>query len=248
MSHSLPGRGICWRARLTGRKSSTDDYHLIAAAAGWRSANRDAHCRAAPSAITYWAHFKAAVSSNKSWMLQCVLTSDQSVHSSVRSRSKSIAQAWENGLTRFKWKGANVVTITLKKTHNGTQQKQWHNRLRRETRGFGIGFPFDGERKQRRDGGRGGTEGRKCWWHTAQINDITVQSSTESRSKWGHSGQDLLYWQQHVVSLPGICALMHRQALSQHGRCLDSTFKSHDLSEGCRGADVFPIQLKFTLH
>lgn len=55
--------------------------------------------------------------------------------------------------------GANMVTITLKKTHKGTQQKQWQKRLGRETRGFGIGFPFDKERKQRRDGGRA-AEGR----------------------------------------------------------------------------------------
>lgn len=59
-------------------------------------------------------------------------------------------------------KGANMATIMLKKTHNGARQKQRHNRLGRETTGYGIGFPFDGERKQRRDGGRGGTPGRKC--------------------------------------------------------------------------------------
>lgn len=56
--------------------------------------------------------------------------------------------------------GANVVTITLKKTHNGTQQKQRHKRLWRETRGFGIGFPFDkGESGVGMEGGqrRGGS-------------------------------------------------------------------------------------------
>lgn len=58
-------------------------------------------------------------------------------------------------------KGANMAMIMLKKTHNGTQQKQWHNRLWRETRGFRIGFPFDRERKhvECRDRGRV-TEGR----------------------------------------------------------------------------------------
>lgn len=64
------GRGICWRALLTETTSNTDDDHLIAA--GWWSSNTDAHCSAAPSAIIYWAHIRAAVSSDESWMLQCV--------------------------------------------------------------------------------------------------------------------------------------------------------------------------------
>lgn len=151
-----------------------------------------------------------------------------------------------------------MITIMLKKkkTHNGTRQKQWHNRLWRDTRGFRIGFPFDRERKHLKcgdtEGGRqrGGTRERKCRWHTDQINDITVQSSAAFTGKWGHSGQDLLLWQQQTVSLPTICVLMYRQALSQQSPCLESTFKSHDLSERCSAADVFPIQhgeLKFTL-
>lgn len=146
-----------------------------------------------------------------------------------------------------------MVTIMLKKTHNGTQQKQRHNRLWRETRGFGIGFPFDRKRKQRREGGRaaeGRNSGKEMLMTHSSNKWHNCSKFNSNQQQWGHSGQDLLYWQQHAVSLPAICVLMYRQALSQHGRCLDSTFKSHDLSEGCAGADVFPIQhgqLKFTL-
>lgn len=128
-----------------------------------------------------------------------------------------------------------MVMITLKKTHKGTQQKQWHKRLWRETRGFGIGFPFDRERKQCRDGGRaveGRDQERKCWWHTAQINDITVQSSTAISSKWGHRGQDLFYWQQHAASLLAICVLMYRQALSQHGPVWTQPLKVTTFAKG----------------
>lgn len=59
------GRGICWRA-----PPNTADDQLIAA--GWWSSNTDGHCGAAPTAIISWAHIRAAVSSDESWMLQCV--------------------------------------------------------------------------------------------------------------------------------------------------------------------------------
>lgn len=64
------GRGVFWAAPLTEAMPDAADRHLITA--GWWSSHTDARCSAAPSAIRYWAHIRAAVSSDESSTLPCV--------------------------------------------------------------------------------------------------------------------------------------------------------------------------------
>lgn len=60
------------------------------------------------------------------------------------------------------WKPLRLKRRWKKKLTMGTKQKQRHNGLRGKTRGFGIGFPFDTERKHTecKDAGDGRCKGR----------------------------------------------------------------------------------------